>query len=61
MFHGAARNMAAGAEVPVSFVNGPLSSRVKGEEDLKEFIEKRVTSREKVFYEKSEGAVFKSP
>ena len=43
--------MVTGAEVPVSIVNGLLSSREKGEESLKEFIEKRVASREKGFYE----------
>ena len=35
----------------VSIVNGLLSSRVKGEESLKEFIEKQLASREKGFYE----------
>ena len=34
-FHGAARNIATGAEVPVSIANGLLSSREKGEESLK--------------------------
>ena len=43
--------MVTGAEVPVSIVNGLLSSREKGEESLKEFIEKRLASREKGFYE----------
>ena len=43
--------MVTGAEVPVSIVNGLLSSREKGEESLKEFIEKRSASREKGFYE----------
>ena len=51
LFHRAARNMVTGAEVPVSIVNGLLSSREKGEESLKEFIEKRSASREKGFYE----------
>ena len=32
--------MVTGAEVPVSIVNGLLSSREKGEECLKQFIEK---------------------
>ena len=43
--------MVTGAEVPVSIVNGLLSSREKGEECLKQFIEKRLTSRKKGFYE----------
>ena len=34
--HGAARNMATEAEVPISIINGLLSSREKGEECLKE-------------------------
>ena len=46
-FDGAARNMVTGAEVPVSIVNGLLFSRVKCEQ----FIEKRLASREKGFYE----------
>ena len=37
-FHGAARNMVTGAEVPVSIANGLLSSREKGDKYLKEFI-----------------------
>ena len=40
LFHRAARNMVTGAEVPVSIVNGLLSSREKCEVSLKEFIEK---------------------
>ena len=43
--------MVTGAEVPVSIVNGLLSSREKGEECLKQFIEKRLASRKKGFYE----------
>ena len=43
--------MITGAGGPVSIVNGLLSLREKGEEFLKEFIEKRLTSREKGFYE----------
>ena len=43
--------MVTGAEVPVSIVNGLLSSREKGEESLKEFIEKRLASFEEGFYE----------
>ena len=39
------------AEVPVSIVNGLLLSREKGQECLKEFIEKRLTSREQGFSE----------
>ena len=35
----------------VSIVNGLLSSREKGEESLKELIEKQLASREKGFYE----------
>ena len=50
-FHGTARNMVTGAEVLVSIANGLLSSREKGEECLKAFIEKRLVSREKGFYE----------
>ena len=37
--------------MPVSFINGLLSSGEKGEERLKDFIEKRLASREKGFYE----------
>ena len=43
--------MATGAEVPVTFVNGILSSKEKGEEYLKKFTERPLTSCEKVFYE----------
>ena len=43
--------MAKWVKVPVSVVNGLLSSREKGEECLKDFIEKRLTSPEKKFYE----------
>ena len=42
--------MATGAEMLVSIVNGLLSSREKGEDCLKEFIEKRLASREKGFF-----------
>ena len=50
-FHGAPRNVATWVEVPVSIANGVLSSREKGEEYFKKFIEKRLTSPEKEFYE----------
>ena len=50
-FHGAVRNMVTEAKVSVSIVNGLLFSREKGEECLEEFIEKRLASREKGFYE----------
>ena len=43
--------MVTGAEVLVNIANGLLSSREKGEECLKAFIEKRLVSREKGFYE----------
>ena len=43
--------MVTGVEVPVSIISGLLSSREKGEESLKEFVEKRLASREKGFYE----------
>ena len=36
--------------MPVSFINGLLSSGEKGEERLKDFREKRLASREKGFY-----------
>ena len=48
-FHGAVRNMAAEAEVPMSIISGLLSSREKGEEYLKEG-----------FINQSIGEVFKS-
>ena len=60
-FHRAARNMVTGAEGPVSIINGLLSSREKGEESLKEFIEKRLASREKGFYEPIKRGGMKSP
>ena len=48
-FHGAVRNMATEVEVPMSIINGLLSSREKGEEYLKEG-----------FINQSIGEVFKS-
>ena len=53
--------MVTGAEVPVSIVNGLISSREKGEESSKEFIEKRLASREKGFYEPIKRGGMKSP
>ena len=52
-FHGAARNMVnmVIVEVPISIVNGLLSSREKGEECLKEFINKRLGSSKQGSYE----------
>ena len=53
--------MATGTEVPVSTNNGLLSSREKGEECLRKFIEKQLTSREKGFYEPIKRSGIKSP
>ena len=50
-FYGATRNMATGADLPLSIVNVLLSSIENGGESLKEFIEKRLASCEKGFYE----------
>ena len=45
------QQVTTGADVSISIVSGLHFSRKKGEEYLKEFIEKQLTSHEKVFWE----------
>ena len=49
-FHGAAQNMAAGAEIPGNIINGLLSARKYGTERVEQFIKKKLLFGEVSFY-----------
>ena len=49
-FHGAARNMATGAQIPVNITNGLLSARKYDTERVEQFMKNRLLYREVSFY-----------